>query len=379
MKRILIPIVTIGLLLCSILTACAVPQTAPASTKTNNSQLGLPNPASVYCTQNGNKLEILTAADGSQSGMCVFPDRSTCDEWAYFRGECGPLTQTGVTPVTTGEPTIIASDSGLVDNGTGNFLTPGATETTSDLGDHKGSGVLVTYVGNSGFLITMSDKKILIDAVYHGIDHVYTLPEDIQNSLGLAQPPFDNIDLILVSHSHSDHYAGYLVKKHLQNDPNTVFASQSYIASQYSTLPNQIICLDPVPGEPVQMDIDGIHVEALSLSHGEGQPPNIGFVITVDQFKIFFSGDVDFNSVNYDEFRAYQLPEQKIDLAFVTHFYLSSNPDDQKFLKEGIGAKYLIPTHYYFTDPPFNQALILKNYPDAVFFEKELTSWEMPE
>jgi hypothetical protein len=50
----------------------------------------MPNPASVYCTQNGNKLEIHTAADGSQNGVCVFPDSSTCDEWAYYRGECGP-------------------------------------------------------------------------------------------------------------------------------------------------------------------------------------------------------------------------------------------------------------------------------------------------
>ena len=50
----------------------------------------MPNPASLYCEQNGNTLEIRTADDGSQSGVCVFPDGSTCDEWAYFRGECGP-------------------------------------------------------------------------------------------------------------------------------------------------------------------------------------------------------------------------------------------------------------------------------------------------
>jgi putative hemolysin len=41
---------------------------------------GLPNPASVYCEQNGGKLEIVTAADGSQSGRCVFPDGTGCDE-----------------------------------------------------------------------------------------------------------------------------------------------------------------------------------------------------------------------------------------------------------------------------------------------------------
>ena len=58
----------------------------------------MPNPASVFCEQNGNKLEIHTASDGSQSGVCVFPDGSTCDEWAYFRGECGFAAQESPTP-----------------------------------------------------------------------------------------------------------------------------------------------------------------------------------------------------------------------------------------------------------------------------------------
>ena len=74
------------------LTACtALPtQVAPEPAATGMPQAGMPNPASVYCTQGGNKLEIRTAADGSQYGVCIFPDGSTCDEWAYFRGECGP-------------------------------------------------------------------------------------------------------------------------------------------------------------------------------------------------------------------------------------------------------------------------------------------------
>ena len=281
-------------------------------------------------------------------------------------------------PAATVDATKDSSDSSIIDSNLSNDLTPSATVEVSNLNDQITSGVTVTYVGNSGFLITTSHKKILIDAVFRGIDHVYTLPDDIQNSLGLAQPPFDNIDLILVSHSHRDHLDSYLVDQHLQNDPNTIFASQSNIVALSTATTDQIISLDPAPGEPAQMDIDGIHVEALLLSHGEGQPSNIGFVITVDQIKIFFSGDVDFSQVSYEEFRAYQLPEQKIDIAFVTHYYFTNNSVDQRFIKEGIGAKYYIPMHYYFTDPPFNRTNILKYYPDAIFFNKELTSWEMP-
>jgi hypothetical protein len=61
----------------------------------------MPNPASVYCAQQGYKSEIRTAADGSQSGVCIFPDSTECDEWAYFRGECGLATQTSPTPAMT--------------------------------------------------------------------------------------------------------------------------------------------------------------------------------------------------------------------------------------------------------------------------------------
>jgi putative hemolysin len=53
-------------------------------------QANIPNPASLYCEQQGNQLEIVTAADGSQAGICIFPDGSQCDEWEYFRGQCGP-------------------------------------------------------------------------------------------------------------------------------------------------------------------------------------------------------------------------------------------------------------------------------------------------
>ena len=42
----------------------------------------------------GGRVEITTAADGSQGGNCIFPDGSSCEEWAYFRGECAPAKPT---------------------------------------------------------------------------------------------------------------------------------------------------------------------------------------------------------------------------------------------------------------------------------------------
>jgi putative hemolysin len=49
---------------------------------------GCANPASVYCTSLGYELEIVEEPEG-QVGMCIFPDGSKCEEWSFFKGECG--------------------------------------------------------------------------------------------------------------------------------------------------------------------------------------------------------------------------------------------------------------------------------------------------
>lgn len=123
MKKLQMLFVTIGVFLCMTLTGCTTFQIQESQTAGTDLPPNIQNPASVYCEQNGNKLEIHTAADGSQSGICVFPDGTTCDEWSYYRGECGPAAQTSPTPVTTVEVTVEAS---------GGYMPPDTSEEITD-------------------------------------------------------------------------------------------------------------------------------------------------------------------------------------------------------------------------------------------------------
>ena len=45
------------------------------------------NPASQHCEEKGGKIKLR-----DQTGWCIFPDNSECEEWAFFRGECLPQT-----------------------------------------------------------------------------------------------------------------------------------------------------------------------------------------------------------------------------------------------------------------------------------------------
>ena len=54
---------------------CILAGTACASLAT-----AMPNPAAVFCSALGHNI---------QGEACVFQDGSACDQWAFWRGECG--------------------------------------------------------------------------------------------------------------------------------------------------------------------------------------------------------------------------------------------------------------------------------------------------
>ena len=70
-----------------------------------NEESGMPNPASVFCEEQGGRLEMRQESEpvvvegegdspprenagGGSYGVCVFPDGSECEEWALFNGKC---------------------------------------------------------------------------------------------------------------------------------------------------------------------------------------------------------------------------------------------------------------------------------------------------
>ena len=52
--------------------------------------VGMANPASVYCEEQGGELDIRIDAEGNETGFCVFEDGSEVEEWAFYNGEAEP-------------------------------------------------------------------------------------------------------------------------------------------------------------------------------------------------------------------------------------------------------------------------------------------------
>ncbi len=131
--------ITIGIALgLLVLSACSTktPQpTTPTATATQDT-IHMVNPASAYCEEQGFKLEIRTAQDGSQYGVCKFKDNSECEEWAYYRNECKP----GDMDIA---PAPIATPAGIVNPASAYCAEKGGTSEIRTANDGNQSGVCV--------------------------------------------------------------------------------------------------------------------------------------------------------------------------------------------------------------------------------------------
>jgi uncharacterized protein len=83
-------IVSAAMVICVGLTtaACGSDETPsdPTTPPTGTGPVGLANPASEFCVEQGGSVEIADEADG-QVGYCNLPDGTRIDEWEYYRAE----------------------------------------------------------------------------------------------------------------------------------------------------------------------------------------------------------------------------------------------------------------------------------------------------
>jgi putative hemolysin len=66
--------------------ATAVPSVTP--------RIAMPDPSAAFCVKHGGKVKIMTRRDGGQYALCIFKNGSRCDTWAFYRGKCHPATPT---------------------------------------------------------------------------------------------------------------------------------------------------------------------------------------------------------------------------------------------------------------------------------------------
>lgn len=235
--------------------------------------------------------------------------------------------------------------------------------------------VEVRYIANEGVLISSKDKRVLIDGLHrqYGPEYAY-LPDAEREKIETAQPPFEKIDLLLVSHMHGDHFHPESVGRYLASSQKTVLATSQQVvdlvASKFSGYEAVRSRITPVTYKLMDrktLNIGGINVEFLGVGHGSGRHAsieNFGHVFKLGGKTFLHIGDAEFTPEVFD---AFNLETRGIDVAFLPSWYLTAAAG-QSIIREHIRPKHIIAVHVAPGDAEKLKQQIAKEFPQADVF-----------
>ncbi|MEQ1761792.1 MAG: MBL fold metallo-hydrolase [Pyrinomonadaceae bacterium] len=244
---------------------------------------------------------------------------------------------------------------------------------------HTPGTIKLTYVGNEGVLISDGTKAVLIDGLHRKYGDAYlNPPAEVLTAMETANPPFDQVRIVLVSHVHGDHFSAESVGLHLKNNPKAMLVSDAQkmsdvarLFTDHESIRHQTFEATPEWKKKVVYERDGIKVTLLGMKHGSDRfwwIKNLGHIIEVGGKKLFHFGDAD-NTV--ENFAAFNLAAEKIDIAFIPYWFLL-NENGRKLVRETIAAKYNIAVHISPANAEADAANVKKTHPGVDAFTKML-------
>jgi L-ascorbate metabolism protein UlaG (beta-lactamase superfamily) len=200
----------------------------------------------------------------------------------------------------------------------------------------------ITRFAQSCILIETKNKRILVD------------PGDLQFDISLLKNDWNDIDILLVTHKHSDHCHVDAIKEIMKNPKTKLYTSQE-VASTYPEIKPEIVKENDVK------DVDGIRINVVKAVHGfipllKGGweiSENIGFIIDDGEKRAYLTSD----TICFDN-------EYECDVLFipVCNHGLVMGPFEAALFAKETGAKLVIPFHYDNPKFPANKDLVKSEF-----------------
>ena len=193
--------------------------------------------------------------------------------------------------------------------------------------------VTITFLANEGVLLSTAGHGVLIDALFHKYQTGYAVPaESTQSALARARPPFDRIDLVLVTHRHGDHFHPVPVVAHLAANPRARLVTSAQVVDSLrgrvtgpaSDVTPRLVPRTMAPGLWHREVVNGIAVELLGLPHGGSRHrgvEHLAYVVELAGRRVLHLGDGDITEAALSRFR---LDTARIDVALVPYWAVTS-------------------------------------------------------
>lgn len=157
--------------------------------------------------------------------------------------------------------------------------------------------VTLTFVAGSGYIVSQGDFKVAID----GLTSLETSAQT-RALMSAASAPFD-IDLILVTHSDSDHFDASLIASNMTANLQAVLIGPANVVravlAQAPTLdPARLIVVHPGLYSPQTVEAAGLSIDVFSFPLPG--PENVGYRFRVGDLAFADPGDLNFDTIAMD-------------------------------------------------------------------------------
>lgn len=240
-------------------------------------------------------------------------------------------------------------------------------------------GVDITFLANAGFFLQSGRYSVLIDAFLREPFELYAgLPDEVYKQLVNAQPPFDKLTVVLVSHNHPDHvqlrglekYLGKNNQAQLMTSPQVILALQAH-ARDFASIQRRLSPIPTVVGSINTLLQEEMSIGLFELEHGgklDEKLVNLGHLIEMGGLKILHVGDA---KPSLENFAAYDLDERAIDIAIVPYWFFNQ-ASGVRVLQEQIKARTVIVCHVPPSELEKFDQLLKAQFPEVVLFRSAM-------
>lgn len=215
--------------------------------------------------------------------------------------------------------------------------------------------VKVTFLANAGVLLEYRGVKLLIDGIYDERGHCFSnLSAEQWEDLKAGKGAFAQIDYLLFTHGHGDHFSPRRVLEYLeQQRPKAIFLPMrgsvelNLLRKKIEEKKIPCVLLDASTCKnTVFRPKEDIHIRVLPTRHLDRiywDVPHFCYFLELGEKKLLFTADVDFTWESFP-----QLRDVKLDAVFVNPLLMHSK-EGRKLLTEGaLRAKWRIVYHIPF-------------------------------
>jgi N-acetylneuraminic acid mutarotase len=237
------------------------------------------------------------------------------------------------------------------------------------------------FTSPMGFLLKSSDKKVMLDVTssrtttYGFIVNSDTIYQNIKNGV----EPYNNIDLIFTSHTHTCHFDPVLLFNSMKNNPKAISvmsldvknAMNTYFTSNPDML-NRVFAPDIPLNSFIDTTLAGIKIRLTSIAHEGSTILCLNMLLDSIQFQLFD----DYNNLSLANYKTIGFTQLPSDVAIIGSLLLDG---DQQMIKQTYSpSSYLNVCHIEsYSTQRYNTCVTNAEKLKALNYQISVLNWPM--